>query len=41
VTGLDGESITYSLDGEIRTYDSVRFDLLPGALEVKDARSVG
>lgn len=35
VTGLDGESITYSLDGEIRTFESVRFDVLPAALAFK------
>jgi len=32
---LDGEPVTFSLDGEIRTFDDIEFSVLPRALRVR------
>jgi YegS/Rv2252/BmrU family lipid kinase len=35
VSGLDGDPITYSLDGEIREFGDVRIEAVPGALKLR------
>lgn len=35
VTGLDGEPVTFSLDGEVRTYERTRFGVRPRALRIR------
>jgi diacylglycerol kinase family enzyme len=35
VTGLDGEPVTFSLDGEIRTDDRLRFDVRQRPLRIR------
>ena len=35
VTGLDEQPVTFSLDGEIRTYENVQFEVWPNTLQVR------